>query len=302
MIRNLPKTTLEQWRLLDAVVEHGGFARAAEQLARSQSAVSYGVARLQEELGVQLLEIQGRRAVITETGRILLQQARPLIADLLTVEARASVIGEGWESELRLAIDAMFPSRIFFAALSEFRNACPFTNVVLSEEILSGADEALINGEVKIAITSNIPPGFMGDHLLEIDFLAVAHAEHPLNLLGRTLTLSDLTKHTHIVMRDSGRTKPRTEGWTGARQRWTVSSPSSSLEAVRNQIGYAWLPKHVVMDDISEGRLKTLPLQAGATRSITLYLIHANPELIGPAERVLNECLRNSCELPTLKG
>ncbi|VEB42274.1 chromosome replication initiation inhibitor protein [Chromobacterium violaceum] len=44
------KTTLEQWQVLRAIVEEGGFAQAAEKLHRSQSAVSYAVARLQEQL------------------------------------------------------------------------------------------------------------------------------------------------------------------------------------------------------------------------------------------------------------
>lgn len=290
--RHLPKTTLEQWRLLDAVVEFGSFAEAAEQLARSQSAISYGIARLQEQIGVPLLEAQGRRAVLTEAGRTLLQHARPLITDLLRVEARASAIGQGWESELHLALDAIFPPNALFAALSEFRNICPHTSLVLSEEILSGADEALVNGEVKIAVCSKVPLGFMGDRLLDVEIIAVAHQQHPLHQIKRSLTLDDLAKYTHIVIRDSGRTQPRSDGWTGAPVRWTVSSLSTSLEAIRNQIGFAWLPLHIVAGDLESGRLKALPLIAGSTRTVPLYIIHANQELAGPAALVLDGCLR----------
>ena len=56
----LAKTSLEQWAVLAAVVDQGGFAQAAETLHRSQSAVSYAVGRLQEALEVPLLAIQGR--------------------------------------------------------------------------------------------------------------------------------------------------------------------------------------------------------------------------------------------------
>jgi DNA-binding transcriptional LysR family regulator len=51
----IPRTTLEQWAVLAAVVDRGGFAQAANAIHRSQSAVSYAVARLQEELDVPLL-------------------------------------------------------------------------------------------------------------------------------------------------------------------------------------------------------------------------------------------------------
>jgi DNA-binding transcriptional LysR family regulator len=58
----IPRSTLEQWQVLQAIVECGGYAQAAEALHRSQSSVSYMVAKLQEQLGVELLEIDGRRA------------------------------------------------------------------------------------------------------------------------------------------------------------------------------------------------------------------------------------------------
>ena len=71
------KTSLEQWAVLAAVVDTGGFAQAAQALNRSQSAVSYAVARLQESLGLPLLVIEGRKSVLTEHGHALLARARP---------------------------------------------------------------------------------------------------------------------------------------------------------------------------------------------------------------------------------
>ena len=67
------RTTIEQWAVLAAVVDEGGFAQAATALNRSQSAVSYAVARLQEAVDVPLLAIEGRKAVLTAHG----QEAEP---------------------------------------------------------------------------------------------------------------------------------------------------------------------------------------------------------------------------------
>ena len=83
----MPRTTLEQWAVLAAVVDRGGFAQAASALHRSQSAVSYAVARLQEELDVPLLAIEGRKAVLTPHGETLLKRARVLLRDLDTLES-----------------------------------------------------------------------------------------------------------------------------------------------------------------------------------------------------------------------
>ncbi len=58
-------TKLDAWEILHAEVQLGGFAPAAEKLNRSQSTISYAAGRLQEQLGVRLFEIRGRKAHLT---------------------------------------------------------------------------------------------------------------------------------------------------------------------------------------------------------------------------------------------
>src|SRR5580698_3715913 len=97
---SVPRTTLEQWAVLATVIDRGGFAQAGQALHRSQSAVSYAVSRLQDSLGIALLSIQGRKAVLTPHGQTLLRRARPLLQDLSTLEALALSLERGWESQL----------------------------------------------------------------------------------------------------------------------------------------------------------------------------------------------------------
>ena len=63
-----PKSTLEQWRIFQAVVEQGGYAQAAEKLNKSQSSLNHAIAKLQQTLGVALLEVRGRKAYLTDAG------------------------------------------------------------------------------------------------------------------------------------------------------------------------------------------------------------------------------------------
>ena len=65
------KVSLDQWRALQAVVDYGGYAQAAAQMHRSQSSVSHAVSKLQAQLGVPLLRIEGRRAVLTTAGEVV---------------------------------------------------------------------------------------------------------------------------------------------------------------------------------------------------------------------------------------
>ncbi|WP_018153151.1 LysR family transcriptional regulator [Leeia oryzae] len=287
----LPKTSAEQWRVLQAVVETGGFAQAAEHLHRSQSAISYTIAKLQEQIGVPLLAQEGRRMMLTETGATLLRHAKPLVDGLARLEQHAALLAQGWEAELHIAVEALFPSTILFSALSNFARECPNTLLQVHEVVMSGADEAITTGQADIVIATNIPTGYLGEKLLDATLVASAAPAHPLHHLGRALTSDDLLEHTQSVVRDSGTQNPRDSGWLGAKQRWTVSYPQTSIDMVKAGLAFAWLPKHLIVEDFLQGRLKPLPLRHGRERTISLYLIASAKQATGPAARMLSKLL-----------
>jgi DNA-binding transcriptional LysR family regulator len=288
----IPKTSLEQWAVLAAIVDHGGFAQAAEALHRSQSAVSYAVARLQESLGVPLLAVEGRKAVLTPAGETLLRRARDVLGDLQTLEKLASSLKRGWEAELRLVVDAAFPRERLLKIIAELQQLCPNTQMQLSDAVLSGAEEAITANTADVVITTRIPPGHLGEFLMDVQFVAVARPDHPLFALDRALTSADLVRHVQVVVRDSGTQNPRDDGWLGAERRCTVSSMEASLATVQAGLAFAWLPEHLVEDSLKRNALRALPLDAGSHRSVPLHLVLVHPEIAGPAARAAVECFQ----------
>ena len=100
-----PRISLEQWRSLVAVVDAGGYAQAAERLHKSQSAVTHAVQKLQSLLGVQAFRIEGRRAVLTDTGQLLYRRGRALLEEAEHAENAARTLSAGWEAEIRVAAE-----------------------------------------------------------------------------------------------------------------------------------------------------------------------------------------------------
>ncbi|MBJ7311664.1 LysR family transcriptional regulator [Rugamonas sp. CCM 8940] len=288
----IPKSTLEQWQVLQAIVDCGGYAQAAEALHRSQSSVSYMVARLQEQLGVELLVIEGRRARLTANGEALLRKARELLADAYQLEQLAASLKQGWEPEVRFAVDSLFPNELLMRVLRDFEPLARHTRVSLEETILSGAEDVLVEKRADLVISNRLPSGFLGDALLDIEFVCVAHPAHPLHALGRELEEDDLARNLHIVVRDSGTLNPRDSGWLGTTQRWTVTSPTTRIEMISGGLGFGWIPLHRIADQLACGQLKPLPLRVGQRRKLTLSLIVADPQLAGPATRQLADIVR----------
>ncbi|MDP9090915.1 MAG: LysR family transcriptional regulator [Pseudomonadota bacterium] len=280
---SLAKTTLEQWAVLAAVVDQGGFAQAAAALNRSQSAVSYSIARLQETLDLQLLVVEGRKSVLTPHGQTLLKRARELLKEMDMMEFMARSLKQGWESELKLVVDAAFPRNRLLRIVEELRQTCPDTQIQVSDVVLSGAEQAIVEGAADLVVTSRVPPGYLSDWLLDVTFVAVARADHPLFKLQRELAANDLVHHVQAVVRDSGTLNPRDEGWLGAERRFTVSSMEASLATVSAGLAYAWLPEHMLTEQLQYGALKLLPLVTGGSRNVSLHIVLLHPEAQAPA-------------------
>lgn len=295
MAARLPRTTLEQWAVLGAVVDEGGFAAAAEALGRSQSSVSYMVRQLQEQVPVPLLETKGRKAQLTEQGAVLLRRARAVLDDVRSVEALATSLSQGWEPEVRLAVDTIFPPRILLRALEAFGPVSRASRVEVIESVLSGTTEALIRREVDLAIAGIPPPGFIGTPLMPIEFVAVSAPDHPLQQLDRVLTREDLKTRRQIVVRDSGSRRRLDAGWLGSDERWTVTNRTTQLEMLKDGLGFAWVPREHVWAELDDGRLKPLPLAEGGTRRQELYLVYADRDSAGPATRELARILVETC-------
>lgn len=289
-----PHITLEQWRALIAVVDTGGYAQAAETLHKSQSAVTYAVQKIESTLSVKAFEIQGRKAMLTPTGQMLYRRALALVQEAGDLESAAHTLSAGWEAEIYLAAEILFPLQRLLACLQRFSQESPRTRVELIETVLGGTADALLKGEADLVISPQQPSGFLGELLMRIRLIAVAHADHPLHHLGRELTNRDLRSYRHVVVRDSGRNRDRRAVSVEVEQRWTVSQVATSIQAVSSGYGFAWLPEQHIKEQLQAGLLKPLPLREGGILEVPLYLILANPDFVGPGVRRLAEIIRES--------
>lgn len=286
------KVTLEQWRMLKAVVDHGGFAQAGEAIHKSASTINHAVHKLQDALGVQILEVRGRRAFLTLAGEALLRRAGQLLEEAQAIEDVAAYLAEGTEAQVRLAVDQIFPQAALASALAHFSAAYPQVRVQLHEPVLSGGAELLYEGVVDLLITASSVQGFLGDPLLSTRFICVAHPDHPLHQSERPLSLRDLRHHRQLVVRDSARSSTLDAGWLKAEQRWTVGHLSTSVGMLIRGLGFAWVPEHLVTTALASGQLKQVPLTAGGTRHTVVQLIHADQDREGAATQFLADQLR----------
>lgn len=291
----IPKVTLEQWRAFQAVVEYGGYAQAAAAIHKTQSTLSYSVQKLEQLLGVQVLAVQGRKARLTPAGEVLLRRSRQLLDSALSLEQVAQSLSQGIEPRLYIAVEVIFPYDELLCVLAEFSQRYPETRVELMETVLSGGHDLLVSGQVDFLVSTVVPQGFVGEPLMNLEFVCVSSPDHPLQQLGRPVTLEDMKQHRQIVTRDSGAERRFSAPWLEAEQRWTVSNLTTSIRAIRQGLGFAWIPRVQIQDELEAGILQPVAMGAGGLRYAQLYLVYKDKDAAGPATRYLTELIQARC-------
>lgn len=279
--------SLEQWQVLQAVADEGGFQAAADKLHKSQSTVSYSVQKLQENLGITLFEYKGRRAQLTESGHLILRRARGLLEQASKLEQAAKDLAGGWEPQINLLADVIFPESVLLEALSNFAPKSRGTRIEVFSHALSGSQDMIVQGQVELGVLGVVPTGFLGERLLEVEFIAVAQASHPLHALNTSIDEETLRLHRQIVVRDSGVYRRTSAGWLGAEQRWTVADFKDTLSYLKAGLGFAFIPSHFIAPELASGELKKLPLEQGGTRQLNAYLVYTDKTNAGPGTQAL---------------
>lgn len=285
--------SLKQWRIFHAVVDCGGFAEAAKSLHLSQSTISYTVSKLQDQLGTSLLKLEGRKAILTPEGRALLERSRNVLKEAVELETFARNLGQGWGQEVRLVVDHNFPVNLLTQSLSRFTALGKgAAHVRLREVPTLHAEDVLRDPNVDLAISERVPLGYLGEPLVEVEYIAVAHPEHALMKLEREISAIDLVQHIQIDMGPVNTGEKAGAGSSKHMRRWTMNSFDTVLAAVCEGLGYAWLPKHRVQKWLDQGLLAQLPLGDKRTYKSILYLVHGRPWCATPAASRLAEVLR----------
>jgi LysR family transcriptional regulator, carnitine catabolism transcriptional activator len=185
---------LRKLDLFLAVVDHGGFTRAAEARFVSQPSVSQAVRELEAELGTALFHRVGRRVTLTAAGEALVPPARQALRDVENARAAVAVVVglEGGVLDLcslpTLAVDPLAP------LVGAFRTAHPSVGVTLADPDDAREVESLVASaacEVGLTVEAPVDPGLRAHRLTEQDLVAV----YPRGAaVGRSTTFSELTR------------------------------------------------------------------------------------------------------------
>lgn len=258
--------TLDQLLTLESIVRTGSFAKAAKELHRVPSAVSYLVRGLESAMGLEIFDRTRRKAELTPAGRQLLLAAREVLSKAQTLERVAAELRGGWEPDLHVVVDGALPMGQISKCLRRFADPKVPTCLRIDVEYQEGVVDVFEDSSADIALVL----GFAGDGdddgydcrpLVELELVLVASPKHALS--GEALTEENRSAHAELVVRDSS---PRFEkqakpSFIGSRNVVYLSDFHSKRVALLDAAGYGWIPEHYIREDLAKGRLELLHIE-----------------------------------------
>jgi DNA-binding transcriptional LysR family regulator len=290
--------------MMDTIARTGSFAAAARELGKVPSALTYSVRQLEEALDVLLFDRSSRQAQPTAAGSELLSEGRRLLQEMDAVANRVRRVASGWETELVISVDGVIAVPTVFELVQAFCDvrdakearqaqaaatvaaAGPATRLRLRSSVLAGTWEALVTGQVDLAIGvagdyAN-PGGFEVQPLGDMAFVYCVAPHHPLaGVLGPLLD-EQLVHHRAVAVADSAtRLTPVTVNLLPGQDVLTVASMAQKLEALLRGLGCGFVPQVWAQPYIDAGRLVAKDTARGAYTAKLHYAWRAERSALG---------------------
>jgi LysR family hydrogen peroxide-inducible transcriptional activator len=194
---------LHQLRYFVAVAQTGNFTRAAERCHVSQPSLSQQIQKLEKTLGQPLFNRLGRRTVLTDAGRLLLDRATAILAAVDDAERRL-LAGDDLHGG-RLAVGAIptIAPYLLPRTLEGFVRHCPRVELVVREDVTNHLVQALVEGELDLAVVA-LPINderLAAEALLSEPLLVALAPGHPLTR-RRRITIQDLAEERFILLNE----------------------------------------------------------------------------------------------------
>ncbi len=286
--------TLDQLRIFLAVAEHGSFGGAARQSGRAISAISYGIAQMEAQLGVTLFAREGsRKPVLTDAGKGLLAEARKVTDEVDALLAKTRSLHAGLESDVSLVVDVMLPGEVTAYVLREFREIFPTVALRLHVEALGAVAACLLDGEAVLAIGGPV----LGDHddlerqaIGSVDLVPVAAPGHALT--AADIRAGESRKHLQLVLTDRSPLTSGREFSVLSPKSWRLADLGAKHSLLKEGIGWGNMPRHMVAADLVSGALVELDLPEKPGDAYTLSALWRRDKRPGPATHWLIDAIR----------
>lgn len=283
---------------LVALAEHKHFRRAADACHVSQPTLSGQIRKLEDELGIILLERTSRKVLFTQSGLLLVDQAKTVLREVKLLKEMASNQGKEMTGPLHVGVIPTIGPYLMPHIVPALQNAFPDLELFLYEAQTHQLLEQLETGRLDCAIVASVreTEPFIEVPLFKERMLLAVAENHPW-AKEQTIPMSMLKDHEMLMLDDGHCLRNQALGYcftAGAKE--NSHFQATSLETLRNMVaanaGMTLMPELAVLSEGERGGVKYLLCQPEPSRDVILVYRPGSP-LRARYERIA-EAIANS--------
>jgi DNA-binding transcriptional LysR family regulator len=285
---------LDDIKTLVEVIGRGGFVKAARRLGLAKSVVSRRIARIEAELGTQLVNRTTRGVAPTDAGRELAERGKRILIEVTDAKAAVAAHRHGVAGSIRISLPLSFGIRLMAPVLASLRTTYPDLDIDAS---YSDTAVDLVAGRFDAAIRIGhlAPSTLVARRIAPVALILVASPDYA-QRFGAPASPPDLARHECII--HSGGPDRQVWRFQGANRRWSISprghlrldNGEGLLQAAEAGLGIAALPDFIASDSIKSGRLVAL-LKDYSLRGGAVYVVRPPGRMVTPKVRALTELM-----------
>jgi DNA-binding transcriptional LysR family regulator len=290
------KLDLDSIRVLNTIVEKGSFSAASKTLHRAQSAISYQIRKLEGSLNLSIFDRSEYRAVLTPEGRAILNEGRRLLAQAENIETLAKQLNQEWEPSFEVVVDGILDIAPIMKVIKALIEEDVPTKISLTMEYLGGVQHRFERNKADLMIVKEYQQSTQLNvkKLPEVECLLCASSHHPL-ASQVDVSVNELRQHIELSVHDSSNQElyEVEHMHFGGERLFYLSDFKSKKLALLQGIGFGWMPRYLVADEIEQGKLKEVDY-LGVSR------FSFNPQLVWRADKSLGKTGKMFMELLSL--
>ncbi len=292
---------MAQLEYFTRVVQEKGFSKAASRVFRTQSAVSIAIRRLEEEIGLPLLERSQKVPVLTEAGQIVFDYAQQILGLRDEVGQKIQDLKNLKSGRVRVGANESTSLYLLPELILSFREKYPDVKVEIFGQVSSRLPRELLDRHIDFGLMAFEPADreLEAFPVLKDDLVLIMSPKHP--LAGRSVVkIKDLANEPFVAHNVNSTSRVKViETFAKQHTPLNITLELATIETIKRfvqkRVGLGFVPRMCVREELTRGALVSVPVR-GLTHNRTVWAVYRRSSQLSPAARAFLNLLRRHAQ------
>lgn len=278
--------TFEQLTVFHKIVVTGSFKAAADELHKTQPAISFSIKKLEEELEVDLLDRSSYRPTLTAHGKAFFERSLKIMQGMGELESMRKSFQQKEEPEIGISMDGICLHQGLLKLFKAFSDQHPFTKLNMTLDLLSETERKVMERETQIGLTHFVSERTSLEIVPFTTVKMVPVMNREVYEEKKVKNQNDLLEIDQVVIGDKNPKGP-SFGLLESGKKWRILDNNFKREIILSGLGWGHLPMNTIEQELKEKKIIILDFEDIHPRDLDINLIRLRKQPFGPVAKKL---------------